>query len=98
MVIEDLPEQGREALIQKHLDRPTAEPFLARVEVHPQSSIPNHCSCRPIAQSAPQHQETAMQFLDQGRGRLRQPKVLPSSASWRCYPGNLGSNGESQLD
>jgi len=31
-----------------------------------------------------------MQFLDQGRRRLRQPKVLPSSASRRWYPGNRG--------
>ena len=56
-------------------------------------SLPNPvgpCNCRPIAQSAPQHQETAMQFLDQGRSRLRRPKVLPSSASGRWYPGNLG--------
>ena len=22
--------------------------------------------------------------------RLRQPNLLPFSASWRCYPGNLG--------
>jgi len=34
--------------------------------------------------------EAAMQFLDQGCSRLRQPKVLPSSASRRWYLGNLG--------
>ena len=49
-----------------------------------------HCNCRSIVQSAPQHQEAAMQFLDQGPSRLRQPKLLPSSASKRWYPGNLG--------
>ena len=49
-----------------------------------------HCNCRPIAESAPKHQETAMRFLDRGRSRFRQPKVLPSSASRRWYPGNLG--------
>ena len=42
------------------------------------------------AKSAQPTQEIATQFLDQGRSRLRQPKVLPSSASRRCYLGNLG--------
>ncbi len=31
-----------------------------------------------------------MQCPDQDPIRFRQPKVLPFSASWRCYPGNLG--------
>ncbi len=32
----------------------------------------------------------AMHNGNQDRFRLRQPNVLPFSASWRCYLGNLG--------
>ncbi len=32
-----------------------------------------------------------MQNANQDPNRPRQPNVLPFSASWRCYPGNLGS-------
>jgi hypothetical protein len=31
-----------------------------------------------------------MQSANQTLNRLRHPNVLPFSASWRCYPGNLG--------
>ena len=31
-----------------------------------------------------------MHNANQGLIRLRQPNVVPLSASWRCYPGNLG--------
>ena len=31
-----------------------------------------------------------MQYVNQDLNRLRHPNVLPFSASWRCYPGNLG--------
>jgi hypothetical protein len=34
-----------------------------------------------------------MKNAKQDLNRLRQPKVLPSSASRRWYPGNLGSDG-----
>jgi len=37
-----------------------------------------------------QTQEIAMQCPDQDPSHLPQPNVLPFSASWRCYPGNLG--------
>jgi hypothetical protein len=33
-----------------------------------------------------------MQRANQDLCRLRQPNLLPFSASERCYPGNLGSN------
>ncbi len=32
-----------------------------------------------------------MQHANQELNRLRQPNVLPFSASWKCYPGNPGS-------
>ena len=35
-------------------------------------------------------EEIAMQCANQELNRLRQPNVLPFSASQRCYPGNLG--------
>ena len=31
-----------------------------------------------------------MQRANQDLNRLQQPNVLPFSASWRCYLGNLG--------
>ncbi len=34
--------------------------------------------------------EIAMQCANQDLPRPRQPNVLPFSANWRCYPGNLG--------
>ncbi len=37
-----------------------------------------------------QTEETAMQHANQDPSPLRQPNVLPFSASWRCYLGNLG--------
>ena len=41
-----------------------------------------------------QKDEIAKQFLDQGRSRLRKPKLPPNSDSRRWCPGNLG-DGES---
>jgi hypothetical protein len=41
--------------------------------------------------SSHQAEDIAMQHANQGPSRPRQPNVLPFSASWRCYPGNLGS-------
>ncbi len=37
-----------------------------------------------------QTEEIVMQRVNQIPNRLRQPNVLPFSASWRCYPGNRG--------
>ncbi len=34
--------------------------------------------------------QIAMQCANQDLNRLRQPNLLPYSASWRCYLGNLG--------
>ncbi len=31
-----------------------------------------------------------MESANQNLNRGRPPNVLPFSASWRCYPGNLG--------
>ena len=55
--------------------------------------------CPPITKLAAQRpfnrkmgqqtEEIAMRNVNQDLNRLRQPNVLPFSASWRCYPGNL---------
>ncbi len=37
-----------------------------------------------------QTEEFAMKNANHDPNRLRQPNVLPFSASWRCYLGNLG--------
>jgi len=37
-----------------------------------------------------QTEEIAMQCANQELNRLRQPNVLPFSAGWWCYLGNLG--------
>jgi hypothetical protein len=37
-----------------------------------------------------QTEEIAAHNVNQDLNRLLQPNVLPFSASWRCYPGNLG--------
>jgi hypothetical protein len=50
---------------------------------------PLHCK---IGQ---QTEEIAMQSANQDLIRLRQPNVLPFSASWTCYLGNLGWYGAS---
>ena len=56
--------------------------------------------CLPITRLAAQRpfnrktsqqmEEIAMRNVNQGLNRLRQPNLLPYSASWRCYLGNLG--------
>lgn len=33
-----------------------------------------------------------MKNANEDLNRFRQPNVLPFSASWRCYPSNLGLN------
>ncbi len=53
---------------------------------------------RPFRRKIGQQPEgIAMQCANQDLNRLRQPNLLPFSASWRCYLGNLGLMGPGQL-
>ncbi len=46
---------------------------------------------RPFNRKTSQHtEEIAMRNANQEPNRLREPNMLPFSASWRCYLGNLG--------
>ena len=42
-------------------------------------------------------EEIAAHNVNQDLIRIRQPNVLPLSASWRFYLGNLGFTGEFRL-
>ncbi len=55
------------------------------------SPLTNLAAQRPFRRKIGQQtEEIAMQCANQDLNPLRQPNLLPFSASWRCYPGNLG--------
>ncbi len=76
------------SLSSNHLGLPTEELRLISVEVClPVTRLAAH---RPFHREIGQQtEEIAAHNVNQDLNRLRQLNVLPFSASWRCYLGNL---------